>query len=80
MSNLVQLSQQTAESVYYMCQAIQALDYNQALNYHKTLVASTFVHVRNCHPSSHRRSNPDETGQFLIGLKTLIQLAQAARV
>ena len=50
MSDSVQLSQQTAESVYYMCQAIQALDYNQALTYHKTLVASTFVHVPNCRP------------------------------
>jgi hypothetical protein len=37
----VQLPQSTAESVFYMCQAIQSQDYNQALHFHKTLVAST---------------------------------------
>lgn len=59
------LPAQTPENLFYLCQAIQSQDYTTALQIQKSLTAST---------------NPDETGQFLIGIKTLIQLAQAARI
>ena len=83
-----QLSQAAVESIHYLCHSLNARDYGAASNYHKHLVSTTFVLHSRCHRVGSSFSlaclctcsNPDETGQFLIGIKSLIQLAQLANV
>lgn len=51
------------QSLQYLLQFLQARDYGNALGYHQYLVTST---------------NPDTTGAFLVGIKSLIGICKAA--
>jgi hypothetical protein len=56
------LDDETVQYLTYLLQFLQAKDYQNALGYHQYLVTST---------------NPDVTGAFLLGIKSLVNMAKA---
>lgn len=53
---------ETVQELMYLLQFLQARDYNNALGYHQHLVTTT---------------NPDVTGAFLVGIKSLVGICKA---
>ena len=56
------LDDETVQYLNYLLQFLQAKDYQNALGYHQYLVTNT---------------NPDVTGAFLLGIKSLVNIAKA---
>lgn len=55
------LEDEAVQSLAYLLQFLEAKDYQNAAGYHQYLVTST---------------NPDVTGAFLLGIKSLISIAK----